>query len=87
MKAKDLKDTFQYLLAAVIMVGFFTVLIIVFTKAVPQDNKDVAYLIVGALVTIAATVVNYFFSSTKGSAEKTDIISKLPPVEKEETNT
>lgn len=26
-------------------------------------------------------VVAYFFNSTKGSAEKTDIISKLPPVQ------
>lgn len=73
-----IKDIFQYALAALIVIGFFTIVYVVFIKVLPPENKDVAYLVIGALVAVFTSVVNYFFASTKGSAEKTDIISRSP---------
>lgn len=78
-----LKDIFQYCLAVVVMVGFLTLIFLLFNKSIPAENKDVAYVAVGTLGTAFGLVLNYFFGSTKGSAEKTEIISKLPPVQDE----
>jgi uncharacterized membrane protein len=77
---KRIKDIFQYCLAGLIIIGFFTLVYVVFIKGLPPENKDVAYLVVGVLATAFTSVLNYFFASTKGSAEKTDIIAKSPPV-------
>jgi len=70
------KDIFQYCLATLVVIGFFFLIYVVFIKGLPPENKDVAYLLVGALIAVFTSVVNYFFASTKGSAEKTDIIAK-----------
>lgn len=74
------KDIFQYCLAALIVLVFFTIIYIVFMKELPTGNKDIGYMVIGALVMKFGDVVAYFFNSTKGSSEKTDIISKLPAV-------
>jgi hypothetical protein len=74
------KDKFQYALAAIITAGFFGLLYVVFLRGLPPENKEVGFQLVGALTVVFTTIVNYFFSSTKGSQEKTDIISKLPPM-------
>jgi len=71
-----IKDIFQYCFAALIALGFFTLIYIVFRWALPEENKEIGYLVIGALVMKFGDVVAYFFNSTKGSAEKTDIISK-----------
>lgn len=75
-----IKDIFQYGFAVLIALGFFVLMYVVFAKQLPPENKEVAYLLVGALTVVFTTVVNYFFSSTKGSADKTDIISRAGPV-------
>ena len=77
------KDIFQYALAALIVGVFFTLIYIVFKYALPTENKEIGYMVIGALVMKFGDVVAYFFNSTKGSAEKTDIISKMPPVDAE----
>jgi multidrug transporter EmrE-like cation transporter len=75
------KDIFQYCLAVVIVLVFFGVIWLLFSHSIPEENKDVTYLVTGAMVSVFTSVVNYFFSSTKGSAEKTEIIAKLPPLQ------
>lgn len=74
------KDIFQYAFAGLIAIGFFILLYVVFLKQLPPENKEVAYLLVGALTVVFTTIVNYFFSSTKGSQEKTEIIAKSQPI-------
>jgi CDP-diglyceride synthetase len=77
------KDIFQYALAALIVLVFFTIIYIVFMKELPTGNKDIGYMVIGALVVKFGDVVAYFFNSTKGSQEKTDIIARSPAVEPE----
>lgn len=71
-----MKDIFQYLLGGLIVAGFFTLLYLLVSKTVPEINKDLLNLVVGALIGSFATVVGYFFGSSKGSAEKTELLSK-----------
>ena len=73
---KNFKDFFQYLLATVIVVAFFWFLILLVNNSVPPDNQNLLNLVVGALIGSFTSIVGYFFGSSKGSAEKTDIIAK-----------
>jgi hypothetical protein len=50
--------------------------------SLPTENKEIGYMVIGALVMKFGDVVAYFFNSTKGSSEKTEIISKLPSIDK-----
>jgi hypothetical protein len=69
MKAKDL---FQYSLGALVVIGFFGLLIVLANQAIPAENKDLLNLTVGALIGSFATVVGYFYGSSTGSAQKTE---------------
>jgi len=70
------RSIFQYALGALIVVGFFAVLIALVSREVPETNKDLLNLIVGALIASFASIVGYFFGSSAGSAAKTDIMAK-----------
>ena len=72
MKAKL---TAMYVLGALIVLGFFTLLALLIFKEVPVSNNDVLNLSIGALITGFATVVGYFYGSSAGSASKTDILA------------
>ena len=82
MKAKEL---FQYILGALIVIGFFALLIVLAFKAVPAENKDLLNLVVGALIGMFTSVVGYFFGSSIGSSKKDDAIMGL--TNKNESNT
>jgi len=70
------KDIFQYLLGAVIVVSFFVLMIVLAYQTIPDANKDVINLVIGALIGAFSTVVGYFFGSSLGSSKKTDILNK-----------
>jgi uncharacterized BrkB/YihY/UPF0761 family membrane protein len=73
---KDLKTTFQYILAALIIIGFFFLMIGLVYTAVPDVNKDLLNLVTGALIGSFATIVGYSFGSSKGSADKNELLKK-----------
>ena len=75
MKARDIKDTYQYVLGALVVAGFFVLLYLLVSKTVPLENKDLLNLVVGALIGSFASVVGYFFGSSAGSAKKDEIIA------------
>jgi len=77
MKTRDL---FQYIFGSVLVVSILILLLVVFTTELPEGNKEVAYLVIGSLVAKFGDVIAYFYNSSKGSADKTEIISKLPPI-------
>ena len=76
MMNKKIKEIFQYSLGSLLVIGFFFILYIVFAKTMPESNKDLGLLVVGALVAKFGDVVSYFFGSSKGSADKTDAINE-----------
>ena len=73
---KSAKDLFQYILGALITVGFFVLLLSLVYSTIPLENKDLLNLVVGALIGSFSTIVGYFFGSSKGSAEKTELMAK-----------
>jgi drug/metabolite transporter (DMT)-like permease len=73
MKGKDL---FQYILGGLIVAGFFILLYLLVSAEVPEVNKDLLNLVVGALIGSFATVVGYFYGSSKGSSDKDELLRK-----------
>ena len=69
------KEIYMYLLGALIVVGFFFILFIIFKKQIPETNKDLGLLIIGALVAKFGDVVSYFYGSSKSSSDKTTLLN------------
>jgi len=63
------KEIYMYVLGAIVVFGFFAIVIFKLTK-----GEDVQ-LETGALIATFTLVVGYFFGSSKSSADKTKIIA------------
>jgi len=72
MKAKEI---FMYSLGSIITIGFFIVLIYMIQS---DEYKSELGIILGALVGAFGTVVGYFYGSSKGSADKNDLLKNKP---------
>ena len=63
------KEIYMYMLGAIVVMGFFA--IVIFKLIAEQDIQ----LETGALIASFATVVGYFYGSSKSSAEKTKMLN------------
>lgn len=70
------KRVFQYILGGLIVGGFFAMLGLLLYRTVPGENKDLLNITIGALIGCFTSIVNYFYGSSLGSAEKNDMIKK-----------
>jgi hypothetical protein len=80
MDRKKLNTTALMILAAIVVIGFFALLTFFVFIAIPIENKEILNITVGALIGSFTTVVGYFFGSSAGSANKTDIMASKPEV-------
>lgn len=62
------------LLGALIILGFFGVLCVMVARRLPIGAESEFSIMLGALATMTAAVVNYFFGSSSGSKEKTRLL-------------
>ncbi len=74
------KDINLYVLAWVVVGGFFILTGILMFKGI--GNNPVLDILFGGLVSGFATVLGYFFGSSKGSADKTHLLTLQQPVKK-----
>lgn len=72
---KDQKDKFQYILGGTILVLDSIIVGMLLWKDVPIRNERLLDIAIGIVLAWGGMVVNWFFSSTKGSAEKTELIA------------
>ena len=68
------KDIYQYALAALIVLAFVAILILVII--VGSEDNAVMNTLVGAFASIVVMVATYFYGSSKGSSDKNEIIAK-----------
>lgn len=73
---EKMKEIGLYVLASIIVLGFFTLLYIIIFVGVPEVNKEILNIVVGALIGSFTSVVGFFFGSSVGSKEKTKILGK-----------
>jgi len=73
MKAKDI---YFYSIGGLFIIGFFACLVLVLFKAFPQENNAIINVMFGCLIAGVSTVLNYFYGSSKGSSDKTEMLNK-----------
>ena len=69
------KEVYMYVLGGAVVGALVTICILLIFKAVPPESKDALNIALGALIAAAMAVVNYFFGSSKGSADKTQLLA------------
>ncbi len=72
----NFKRLFQYVLGAIIVIGFFILLYALLRLSIPEANKDILNIVVGALIGSFTSIVGYFYGSSLGSAEKNEMLKK-----------
>lgn len=75
-KATGKLNVAMYILATVIVIGFFMLIYYLMKTTIPAGNKDVAIMLFGTLSTSFGLVVGYFFGSSKSSQDKTELMAK-----------
>lgn len=73
-----IKEGYMYVLGVIIVMGFFLLLYLLVYQQIPVENKDILNIVVGALIGSFTTVVGYFYGSSKGSADKTNLLKDKP---------
>ncbi|MBF0121157.1 MAG: hypothetical protein HQK79_20180 [Desulfobacterales bacterium] len=68
------KDIHMYALSWVIVAGFLIFCALLMYHAFPKEQENLIFLIVGTLSSGFGTVIQYFFGSSKGSADKTQMM-------------
>lgn len=69
-------DLTPAVLAGVITVGFFSVLLFMLLRGVPQTGGEALLVLLGALGAAWGSVVSYYYGSSKGSADKNALLGK-----------
>lgn len=67
-------QTFIHLLAVVIIICVIAFAYLLMVKEIPNENRDMVNMVLGAFITSLTTVVSYFFGSSKGSADKNELL-------------
>lgn len=67
-----------YILDFVFTAAFIIMLLIIFYRAVPDNNKELFYMAFGALTTYVGSTVNFHRGTSKGSEDKQKLIERLP---------
>jgi chromate transport protein ChrA len=76
MKTDGTHFLYGFALLIVVCVLAFVYLLIV--REIPDQNRDMVNMALGAFITSLTTVVSYFFGSSKGSADKTELLKQQP---------
>lgn len=76
-KASWIAKNSAYMLDWLLVGSTIGMLYMLFTKAIPVENAEIAYLATGSLLTMCGTVVNFNRGSSSGSASRTEALVNL----------
>ena len=76
-KATGKSDINLYVLAWLTVLGFFILIGILLWAPLPKGSENIVYLLLGCLTANTNSVYQYFFGSSKGSADKTIELTKV----------
>lgn len=66
----------KYVLATVIVIGFFSLLGLLLFQPLQPDSSGVIFMLFGSLAAAFGGVVQYFFGSSQGSADKSEMLAR-----------
>lgn len=75
--SKVIKNPVQAILALIAVSGYFTIMGILLFRDIPPGVKDVLLTLFGCLTTIVVQIYQFYFGSSKGSQEKSEVISGI----------
>ncbi|SAL61447.1 hypothetical protein AWB74_03109 [Caballeronia arvi] len=70
------KDWVPKVLAMCVTVGFFGILLLMALRALPEPNRDLVNVVVGALGTAWISIIGYYFGTSAGSMRKTELLAQ-----------
>ena len=76
-KATGKKDYNLYVTAWCVLAGFFILTGVLMFYPLPEGSSQAVYMLFGALAGGFGTVLQYFFGSSKGSSDKTQMLAEL----------
>ena len=74
-KATGKKDYNLYILAWTVILGFFILCALLMKVTLPEGQNEVVFMLFGALASGFGQVLQYFFGSSKSSADKTVLMA------------
>jgi len=80
-RQQKMRDWTPSILGALIIGGFFLTLAVMVARKLPPGAETEFSIMLGALATMTAAVVNYFFGSSAGSREKTLLLTGVRKAE------
>src|SRR5688572_3659031 len=57
--------------------GFFALVTLLFFRDIPEGTQDILYVLLGGVAGQWASIIQYHFGSSSGSAHKTTILDKI----------
>lgn len=72
---KKFKEVMMHIIAVFVVIGLFSDVYLLSTKPIPEMNEKVLYMILGVLGASFTQVINWYFGSSSGSKDKTEILS------------
>ena len=79
-KVTGKRDLNIYVLAWVIVLGFFSLIAVLLYVPLPEDSTGVVFMLFGSLSAGFGAVIQYFFGSSWGSEVKTTLLAKTSPI-------
>ncbi|SAK70889.1 hypothetical protein AWB78_02825 [Caballeronia calidae] len=70
------KDWVPRVLAMSVTAGFFGILLLMALRALPEANRDLVNVVVGALGTAWISIIGYYFGTSAGSMRKTELLAQ-----------
>ena len=79
------KEVYMYAVGALIVAGIILITMFFLYRPMPEGNKEVLLLLIGAWLAKFSDVVAYFFGSSKSSSDKTALLYNSTPITPAET--
>jgi len=79
-KLKKFQLIFIYALAALVILCFMAIIVALIFHLAPESNVSSLQILLGVFGAMTTQIVNYFYGSSKGSADKTDMIFNSTPI-------
>ena len=70
------KENFPIVLAVVVTLGFFGLVYLAFFHDITVSSSGLVDGLIGSLGTAWVGIINYYFGSSSGSAEKTKVLAE-----------
>jgi hypothetical protein len=70
------QQIFQYALAAIIVFALLAVVLVLIFSELDASVQDALLILLGVLASGFTAVIGYFFGSSKGSADKNEMMKK-----------